>query len=107
MTNNYAQPWDPRPQMRIAIPVAGRSIQPPRPRLRGVVLGLERDRAGVVMDHPPGAADAPEPVRRRERRGADDLDAQHPSLVARDHRGGIIKFDSLHGALSKDVPPGF
>ncbi len=73
-----------------------------------VIVGLRddlRDRARLVMNHAPGAADASEMVGGGERRPIDDLDAEHAPAVAVDDGMRFGAGNMRSAGVFKDVLP--
>ncbi len=82
-------------------------VQPPRRRLRNSLLDQRRDRAGLMMGHPPRAIDALEQIGRGERRPADEFHANHAGLVTCRHDGFVARIDPLLLWVTQNFAIGF
>ena len=58
-----------------------------------------------MVDHPPSTIDASEPVRCGKRKGVatDQFDANHPALIAANHRDGVVRFDPVLVRIAENV----
>ena len=80
-------------------------VQPSAVWLRGCHPDRRSDRARLMVDHPPSTIDASEPVRCGKRKGVatDQFDANHPALIAANHRDGVVRFDPVLVRIAENV----
>ena len=80
-------------------------VQPPALWLRGCHPDRPSDGARLMVDHPPSTIDPSEPVRCGKRKGVatDQFDANHPALIAANHRHGVVRFDPVLVRIAKNV----
>src|ERR1700730_9989448 len=80
-------------------------IQSPVLWLRGCHPDRHSDRARLMVGHPPRTIDASEPIRCGKRKGVatDQFDANHPALIAANHRHGVVRFDPVLVRIAEDI----
>ena len=60
--------------------------------------------ACLMVDHPPSAMDPPKPICGGKRMGvADQFDANYPTLIAQNHRHGVVWLNALLVRIAKDI----